>query len=696
MSLHRNILTVLFLANAVFGSTIAQAKDEKLCSAHSTPVNSVAFADTGGIYMTAKGTLRVLIVFASFPDDSTPHPYWQRHQPPQFMQQFIDPDTLTRSSASFNLTNYFRQMSLGQFNLVGEAIWIESTHSQEEYRQGAYGRANKNLLQEQVDPLIDFRQYDQWTKLSDYHHAQTPDSLVDMIIMVWRTNMFEYLGEASLGYWPGFTVDGIRIETGYPAYLPYPRGSGITCQYIYSDSPQKVMQTMVHELGHWLLGKLHPYNSELLSDKHAYWGILCSNQRVASCANAFERERLGWIVVPDIPRDQDIALTDYLTSGAALKYHPQNGEPFEYFYIENHQQRSMFDDVTINTSDKGVWVLHQQSPCSETDNFRIKPSDGSWRWGNPSTTTQCFARTLPVFRKESPHPVGLSHRDQIPNGTSAINWLQAFSDPSGQLQCGVFSAGDQFSGSFNASDPVFSTYSNPNTNTWQNQQTSFCIEILSEQDGVITLRSYSNPLDGSPARRYLGATASSPHLSLAWGSQWSEGQPLEADVNWSELQRQVANDNWASIFQGSTMAWTDETITCDTSGTIPVRYCVRVRDVQGKTSVWSEVFQCNASSVSEVDDAVTESPHECQLFQNYPNPFNPTTTVRFSVGIPSGFVTLKVFDLLGREVATLVDGIEPPGHRSVVFDASRLASGIYIYRLIAPGFTQSKKMLLLE
>ncbi|MBX2993139.1 MAG: hypothetical protein KF749_18455, partial [Bacteroidetes bacterium] len=556
MKVRQHIAVFLVLTITVIAEGSAQEAMPKFCAPSSDPASAAAILDTGGIYMTARGTVRALIVFASFFDDNTSHPYWPQHQPPQFMQEFIDPDTSTHSTSPFNLTNYFRQMSLGQFNFVGEAIWIESTHSQEEYRDGAYGRANRHLLQEQVDPVVDFTQYDHWTKTSDYHHVNAPDGIVDMIIMVWRTNMFEYLGEASLGYnWGGFTVDGKRIETGYPAYLPYPLGSGVTVQYIYGDSPRKVMQTMVHEVGHWLLGKMHPYNGDLLSGKRAYWGMLCSNQRVASCVNAYERERLGWITVPEIPPDQNVALPDFLTTGAAFKYHPHNGEPFEYFYLENHQLLSPFDDVTLNPNDKGIWILHQESIYSEMDNFRIKPADGGWRWQNPSSSTLCFSRSLPVFRKEAPFPAGLSHRDQIPNQASAINWLQAFLDPSGYLQCGNFPAGEYFRGSFNVFNPVFSPYSNPNSNTWGNQPTQFSFEILNESNGIITFRHNSNPLAGSPARRFLGRnplaqSMPSGMLALAWGSQWHEGQPVEADVNLSQLERQIGiGGNWISVHE---------------------------------------------------------------------------------------------------------------------------------------------------
>jgi hypothetical protein len=83
------------------------------------------------------------------------------------------------------------------------------------------------------------------------------------------------------------------------------------------------------------------------------------------------------------------------------------------------------------------------------------------------------------------------------------------------------------------------------------------------------------------------------------------------------------------------------------------------------------------------------------LSQNYPNPFNPSTTIRFSVGTNS-HTSLQMFDLLGREVATLVNENKSPGTYHVQFDGSSLSSGIYVYRLTAGGFVETKKMILLR
>ncbi len=88
-------------------------------------------------------------------------------------------------------------------------------------------------------------------------------------------------------------------------------------------------------------------------------------------------------------------------------------------------------------------------------------------------------------------------------------------------------------------------------------------------------------------------------------------------------------------------------------------------------------------------------PSGYSLSQNYPNPFNPVTTINYSIPERS-FVVLKVFDVLGKEVAVLMSGEKNPGYYSVRFNAGGLTSGIYIYRLQANGFAETKKLILLK
>jgi len=87
--------------------------------------------------------------------------------------------------------------------------------------------------------------------------------------------------------------------------------------------------------------------------------------------------------------------------------------------------------------------------------------------------------------------------------------------------------------------------------------------------------------------------------------------------------------------------------------------------------------------------------NDFRLEQNYPNPFNPSTTISYQLP-KAEFVTVKIFDAIGNEVKTIVKENKPAGVHEVNFDASQLSSGIYLYRIDARTFHQSKKMLLVK
>ncbi len=111
-----------------------------------------------------------------------------------------------------------------------------------------------------------------------------------------------------------------------------------------------------------------------------------------------------------------------------------------------------------------------------------------------------------------------------------------------------------------------------------------------------------------------------------------------------------------------------------------------------------DVYGRFISPVTSVNEKTSQLPKEFALSQNYPNPFNPTTTIKFdipSVGTQH-VVSLRVYDILGKEVATLVNEQKEAGSYEVQFDASKLASGIYFYRLTAGSYTAVKKLVLMK
>ena len=108
-----------------------------------------------------------------------------------------------------------------------------------------------------------------------------------------------------------------------------------------------------------------------------------------------------------------------------------------------------------------------------------------------------------------------------------------------------------------------------------------------------------------------------------------------------------------------------------------------------------DVYDENFQSALAVQNISTEIPDEFSLEQNYPNPFNPITNLEFGIS-DLGFVSLKVYDILGKEVVTLVNEKLSPGNYKVEFDGSGLTSGVYFYKLTAGEFTETKRMMLIK
>ena len=117
-------------------------------------------------------------------------------------------------------------------------------------------------------------------------------------------------------------------------------------------------------------------------------------------------------------------------------------------------------------------------------------------------------------------------------------------------------------------------------------------------------------------------------------------------------------------------------------------YAVFESNRTGSSHIYARYFFYNLGKVDEKNP----TPSTFDLLQNYPNPFNPTTTITYRLSAVSQ-VTLKVYDVLGRLVTTVLDQKQTPGEHSVIFDAKHLSSGVYFYQLRAGGLIETKKML---
>ncbi|MBK8552911.1 MAG: T9SS type A sorting domain-containing protein [Ignavibacteria bacterium] len=120
-----------------------------------------------------------------------------------------------------------------------------------------------------------------------------------------------------------------------------------------------------------------------------------------------------------------------------------------------------------------------------------------------------------------------------------------------------------------------------------------------------------------------------------------------------------------------------------------------IRDLRTLSDHVQTVYDNNFQSVLAVNNISSEIPDYFTLRQNYPNPFNPATNLEFGIA-NLGFVSLKVYDALGKEIKTLVNEMKSPGTYRVDFDGNGLASGIYFYKLSTDVFSDTKRMILLK
>ena len=180
----------------------------------------------------------------------------------------------------------------------------------------------------------------------------------------------------------------------------------------------------------------------------------------------------------------------------------------------------------------------------------------------------------------------------------------------------------------------------------------------------------------------FNATVNQTNVLLDWQTQ------TELNNNGFEVQRKLENSEWITIGfvqgNGTTTETKSYTYLDDISEITATKIYYRLKQID---------FNGNYEFSKEVEVIVL--PYNYSLSQNYPNPFNPTTKISWQSPI-SSWQTLKIYDMLGNEVAILVNEYRPAGNYEVEFSGSDLPSGVYFYQLKAGSFIQTKKMILLR
>ncbi|RMG92518.1 MAG: T9SS C-terminal target domain-containing protein [Chloroflexi bacterium] len=677
-------------------------------------------AQRGGRYFTEQGVVRALVVFVQFAGDNTnPNStIWPPNQPPVYFHSVLDSTLTPQLADSGSLSHLFREMSMGKLQVYGDAYFVITDSTKQWYidHHKDYGDVNKDVLQK-LDATVDFSQYDNWT-FGFYNHTHTPDGVVDMIIMVYR-EVFKgeiglWNGVAALGFGGTLYVDNgaTRIKGGYP-------GSGVTTD---SGVQRRRSDWIAHEIGHLLLGSGHSaYAKEPYGNTNpAFWGLSIGT---AFITNAYERHWLRWVDYVDLSFTDslDISVSDYISTGDAYRI-AIPGTNDEAFFIENHQRISYFDQflnrATPNEPDAGLYIYHVKGTNAHP-RFDLEGAEGRFNWNNPYWIANPWGSdSIPVFSRQAPNPKGYDGRDAIP--TSKGNRFKIYAtdnDNDGQWQQDWQVYGrikDAFDVGYNQ---LFSPYSNPNSNRWDDvTETGISIEILNK---------YYNPLTGGYVynlRLRMGHVEQGPPANpmLLKLENYSQGSNNGLKVTWAanrendiagyEVYRQRNGGSIDKISGNSLVTdtfYVDWGVTISPGSPIIYTYYVKAFDTQGKQSNLSNPLSSNVTHLrggSSKQPVVSGNnsgiPTDFTLQANYPNPFNPVTHLEF--GLPHAeWVTLKVYDLLGREVKTLVSERLDAGNYTVQWDGRDdlgrpAASGIYLYRLQAGERVLTRKMMLVR
>lgn len=268
-----------------------------------------------------------------------------------------------------------------------------------------------------------------------------------------------------------------------------------------------------------------------------------------------------------------------------------------------------------------------------------------------------------------------------------------------------------------ASDDFFNVDYNQIFSPWSNPSTypdieNLCVQILQkDQFNNMHVNFYTtNAVTAPPSKPQNLKSSVTPdyHPKLTWDknlepdmTQYKVYRSYQPTTNFTQIGTEVHNPFLQTI------TYIDYIIDVPQNphqGGSPVYYRVTAVDNQTLESVKSDYVQAISDELidwkSSNNSNTNETPIVFSLTQNYPNPFNPSTKISFSIPERS-FVTLKIYDMLGREVAQPVNEELETGNFEKTFDASSLASGVYIYRITAMKdgkilFNESKQMLLIK
>ncbi|MDP2209787.1 MAG: endonuclease [Bacteroidota bacterium] len=381
---------------------------------------------------------------------------------------------------------------------------------------------------------------------------------------------------------------------------------------------------------------------------------------------------------------------------------PGSTPPYEFTFVSNQCGNYSVEGDCYNREHSWPqsWFNEVSPPVS--DMFHLFPTDGkvngirsNFNYGNvssPSTTTKNGSRlgpnTFPGYSGTVFEPI-TPYKGDLARGHFYMS-VRYYSEDGGWSQNGGTNKSDLLpwyanllfswhildtvsTKEINRNNAVFGIQKNRNpfidhpefaAEIWQTSMSPAVVSISGNLSTslIIDFSRYLDSISASTASNFILDNSAGNPVSIQWG--------LNNDVSKLLLTFPTLHPGTSYILQIKNLKSINNIVMADT------------------------IISFKSSGTSEVRfDG--KNPNTFQLGQNFPNPFNPSTTITYQLPA-TGYVTLKVYDVLGKEVVLLVNEAKTSGEHTVTFDASHLNSGIYFYRLSSGTFSETKRMILMK
>lgn len=621
-------------------------------------------------------TLKPIVICVDF--DSNQHTYETgKFDTLLFSQGFAFP--------TGSMRDYYLENSYGKLDVVGGVTgWYRMPHNYSYYVWGGYGYQGyyphnvQKLTEDAVnaaDPYVNFANY-------DYNH----DGWVDALIIVHAGPGAEETADPDDIWSLKWSMTSTLHKDGVSLY-DFDMDPEMHLGGALID-----MGVFGHEFGH-ILGLPDLYDVDYSSEGLGRWSIMASgswnnNGRTPAHLDAWCKYKLGWIDIDTLTVNlTNVAIPQVETSPKAYRLWTSGGGGSEYFLVEN-RQKTGFDNY-LPGAGEGLLIYHVDE--------------------NKSANSQEWC-------PEDPNPL-LHYKVALEQADGEFRLEGCYS------QANRGDAGDPFPG--NKNKQAFDDTTIPGSRTYAGAKTQVSVWNISTSDSVMYANldvTWSRPglyldeftLDDSPpggngnGKPERGETVkiylTISNIWLPINSTIVTGSVDTAGITFTDDSSYLGD-----IVTGDSANNHSDSMEFVVDSLFPERLTIFTLHVQGNTTSGTYSFDFNEevwagnTDVSDFDEEDTNIPKSIELFQNYPNPFNPTTSIQFVVkGGPSPLhTTLKIYNLRGQLVKTLLDEDKPGGNYTLLWDGrdaggKAVSSGVYFYKLTAGLSSEIKRMVLLK